>query len=167
MHYEDNWDAYALPAEPPYEKRYTYLDRALLEFMFAVPREQLVRPGQRRSLMRRALVNIVPDELLNRRRKAYVARAPIAAISTEWSSLVETSQHMLMSSLGVVDAMRFGEALHKARQGVEVPVVALMRTFGIEIWLRNLTATHVWGDAPWREERSFKQALPQRDGAAR
>ena len=33
-----------LPFEPPYEKRYPYLDRSLLEFMFAIPREQLVRP---------------------------------------------------------------------------------------------------------------------------
>ena len=50
----------ALPFEPPFEKRYPYLDRGLLEFMFAIPREQLVRPTQRRSLMRRALVGIVP-----------------------------------------------------------------------------------------------------------
>ena len=33
------------------------------EFMYAIPREQLVRPGQRRSLMRRALAGVVPDEL--------------------------------------------------------------------------------------------------------
>ena len=49
------------------EKRYPYLDRDLLEFVSAIPREQLVRPGQRRSLMRRALIDIVPDELLNRK----------------------------------------------------------------------------------------------------
>ena len=65
----------ALPFEPPYEKRYPYLDRSLLEFMFAIPREQLVRPTQRRSLMRRALVGIVPDEILNRKTKAFVARS--------------------------------------------------------------------------------------------
>src|SRR6202021_3714702 len=52
----------ALPLEPPYEKRYPYLDRDLLEFVYAAPREQLVRPTQRRSVMRRALVGIVPDE---------------------------------------------------------------------------------------------------------
>src|SRR5262249_14853412 len=46
----------ALPSGPLYEKRYPYLDRGLLEFMYSVPRQQLVRPGQRRSLMRRALV---------------------------------------------------------------------------------------------------------------
>jgi asparagine synthase (glutamine-hydrolysing) len=36
-----------LPSDPLYEKRYPYLDRDLLEFMSAIPREQLVRPIQR------------------------------------------------------------------------------------------------------------------------
>ena len=37
----------ALPFEPLTEKRYPYLDRDLLEFISAIPREQLVRPGRR------------------------------------------------------------------------------------------------------------------------
>ena len=129
----------ALSSEPPYEKRYPYLDRGLLEFMYGIPREQLVRPGQRRSLMRRALVGIVPDELLNRKRKAFVARAPTVAISAEWASLVEIVQHMVSTSLRIVDAAKFSEVLQKARHGEEVLLVTLMRTLGIEIWLRNLS----------------------------
>jgi asparagine synthase (glutamine-hydrolysing) len=127
----------ALPAEPLYEKRYPYLDRGLLEFMYAVPREQLVRPGQRRSLMRRALVGIVPEELLNRKRKAYVARSPLTAISEGFESLADISRHMSSGSLGIVEAKKFLEALRKARHGGDVPVVTLMRTLGIEFWLRN------------------------------
>ena len=73
----------ALPFEPPFEKRYPYLDRGLLEFMYAIPREQLVRPTQRRYLMRRALVGIVPDEILNRKTKAFVARSPMVAIAND------------------------------------------------------------------------------------
>ena len=42
------------PTEPVYEKRYPYLDRTFLQFMYSIPREQFVRPGHRRSLMRRA-----------------------------------------------------------------------------------------------------------------
>jgi asparagine synthase (glutamine-hydrolysing) len=41
-----------LSSDPCYEKRYPFLDRDLLEFIYSVPREQLLRPGQRRSLMR-------------------------------------------------------------------------------------------------------------------
>lgn len=128
----------ALLSTPTCEKRYPYLDRDLLEFIYAIPREQLVRPGQRRSLMRRSLVGIVPDELLNRKRKAFIARSPMAAISTEWPSLIEMSQQMISTSLGIVDARAFGDAIHSARHDQEVHIVAMMRTLRIESWLRDL-----------------------------
>ena len=128
----------ALPFEPPYEKRYPYLDRGLLEFMFAIPREQLVRPTQRRSLMRRALIGIVPDEILNRKTKAFVVRSPMVAISNDWARFAETTQNMLSSSLGIVVPERISEALQKARRGQEIPMVKLMRTIWIEGWLKDL-----------------------------
>jgi len=129
----------ALPFEPLYEKRYPYLDRGLLEFIYSIPREQLVRPGQRRSMMRRAMVGIVPDELLNRKRKAYVARGPLVEISADWSRYAALTQHMVSSSLGMVETETFLEALQKARHGKQVPVVTLLRTLSIEIWLRSLS----------------------------
>jgi asparagine synthase (glutamine-hydrolysing) len=128
----------ALPFEPPFEKRYPYLDRGLLEFMFAIPREQLVRPTQRRSLMRRALVGIVPDEILNRKTKAFVARSPMVAISNDWPHFVEITQSMLSTSVGIVDPERILETLQKVRRGQEVPIVALRRTFFLEDWLKDL-----------------------------
>ena len=141
----------ALPAEPTYEKSYPYLDRSLLEFIYAIPREQLVRPGQRRSLMRRSLAGIVPDEVLNRKRKASVARAPMAAISAEWPRLVELSQHMKSGSLGIVNPKVFFEVMQKARHGQEVPLVRLLRTVGIEVWLRNLSK---WGAVVGRDRNT-------------
>lgn len=128
----------ALSFEPPVEKRYPYLDRGLLEFTFAVPREQLVRPTQRRSLMRRALVGLVPDEILNKRGKAFVARSPLVRISNEWAKWAELTQNMVSSSLGVVHSERVLAALHKARRGEEVPTVTLMRTVLLEEWLRDI-----------------------------
>jgi asparagine synthase (glutamine-hydrolysing) len=128
----------ALPFEPPFEKRYPYLDRGLLEFMFAIPREQLVRPTQRRSLMRRALVGIVPDEILNRKTKAFVARSPMVAISNDWAHFAGMTRNMLSSSLGIVDSERILEALHKVRRGEETPIITLRRTLCLEEWLNDL-----------------------------
>jgi asparagine synthase (glutamine-hydrolysing) len=130
----------ALPFEPPFEKRYPYLDHDLLKFMFSVPREQLVRPTQRRSLMRRALVGIVPSEILNRKTKAFVSRSPRVAISNDWAHFTQMTHNMLSSSLGIVDPERISEALQKVRQGQEVPMIALQRTFCLEGWLRDLHA---------------------------
>jgi asparagine synthase (glutamine-hydrolysing) len=57
------------------EYRYPMLDKDLVEFLFSIPPEQLVRPGRRRFMMRRALRGIVPIEILERRRKAFQLRA--------------------------------------------------------------------------------------------
>jgi asparagine synthase (glutamine-hydrolysing) len=129
----------ALPLDPLYEKRYPYLDRGLLEFTFAIPREQLVRPTQRRSLMRRALVGTVPNGILDRKRKAFAVRTPMLAISRDWVNLVEATQHMVSAALGIVDPERISDVLEQARRGREVHMVQLMRTIYSESWLRNLS----------------------------
>jgi asparagine synthase (glutamine-hydrolysing) len=125
-------------SEPAYERRTPYLDRELLEFLFAVPREQLVRPGQRRSLMRRALVGVVPQELLDRRRKAFLVRSPLIRIAEQWYAPLCRKNHMVTAFLGIVDAKAFCAEVEKARAGREILPVALIRTAGIEMWLRNL-----------------------------
>jgi asparagine synthase (glutamine-hydrolysing) len=135
----------ALQFAPPCEKRYPYLDRCLIEFLFAIPREQLVRPGQRRSLMRRALAGVVPQELLDRKRKAFVARAPMTAISGEYESLVAMGQNLASSFLGIVDAQAFQEILRQVRSGREVPIVPLVRTIALEAWLRDLRDSRALG----------------------
>lgn len=127
-------------AEQCYEKRYPYLDRDLLEFIYAIPREQLIRPGQRRSLMRRSLIGIVPDELLNRRRKAYVVRSQLAAVAKEWPNLVDTITCMASASFGIVLPEAILEIMKKAHDGEEVQMVPLLRTLGLEFWLRFLAA---------------------------
>jgi len=133
----------ALSSDLPSEKRYPYLDRGLLEFVYAVPREQLVRPGHRRSLMRRAMASLVPDELLDRKRKAFVTRGPMVSIGHRWTDLMELTQHLLASELGIVDSMRFTTVLQRAREGQEVALVAVLRTLITESWLRNLQACGV------------------------
>ncbi len=120
------------------EKRYPYLDRDLIEFLFAVPREQLVRPGQRRSLMRRALKGIVPDEILNRKRKAFVARSPMTGIASQSSVLTTIACRMVSEAIGIVDAGAFCKTVQEVCRGNEVPIIPLMRTVAVEFWLRAM-----------------------------
>jgi len=125
--------------DPVFDKRYPFLDRDLLEFIYAVPREQILRPGQRRSLMRRALAGIVPDLILYRKRKAFVARAPIDALNNQWPALLEITKRMLSDDFGFVNSREFLKALVRVREGQEIPIVAVLRTFQIEHWIRNLS----------------------------
>lgn len=130
--------AYSDLSGPHTEKRYPYLDRDLLEFLFAIPREQLLRPGQRRSVMRRALKGIVPDEILNRKRKAFVTRSPIADIQSQSRLLTDMTGRMVSGTIGLVDADAFLRALQQVGRGDVVPIIPLMRTMSIEFWLRQL-----------------------------
>ena len=151
----------ALSFEPAYEKRYPYLDRDLLEFMYAIPREQLVRPAQRRSLMRRALAGIVPDEILNRKTKAFVARAPMKTVSRDWAKLMEMTQNMVIGSLGIVDSARLIETLQKARRGEdEIPMISLTRTIFIEGWLKDIRKFGVVKlDTPEKRELAWQPSI--------
>lgn len=120
-----------------YEVRYPYLDRDLLQFLFSIPREQLVRPGRRRCLMRRALAGIVPEQILERRRKAFVVRGPMSALSSSWTQICALTEHMISDTLGFVDRTAFLESLESARQGREEPLVLILHALRLELWLRN------------------------------
>ena len=122
-----------LPCEPCFEWRYPFLDRDLLQFLYTIPREQLIRPGERRSLMRRALKGIVPDGILARKRKAFLTRVPLGDLARAWTE--ENLKGMRTVELGIVDIKKFSAVLDFARQGGEVPVVAILRTLLIEGWL--------------------------------
>jgi len=129
-----------LSAGHPYERRYPCLDRDLLEFLFAIPREQLVRPGERRSLMRRALTGIVPKEILERRRKAYLIHSPLCLAERHFRELSEENREFATGALGIVEPELLLEALRAAGQGNAIPVVPLMRAVSLERWLRRLSA---------------------------
>lgn len=135
-----------LPADPLYEVRYPYLDRDLLEFLYAIPRQQLVRPKERRSLMRRALKGIVPDPVLNRRRKAFVIRAPIITISQQLQRIAERRE-LTMSTFGVVDRTRLLDEMRRAICGADVPIVPLLRAFTLEAWITTLVGRKVLSGA--------------------
>jgi asparagine synthase (glutamine-hydrolysing) len=127
---------YMLPCNPTYERRYPYLDRSLLEFLYAIPPEQLVRPGQRRSLMRRALTGIVPDEVLNRKRKAYVFAGLRETVLAQWHRLNLNREKLASADLGIVDSQRLVHTLDRVARGAEIPNLTLMRTLTMESWLR-------------------------------
>jgi asparagine synthase (glutamine-hydrolysing) len=121
------------------EKRYPFLDVDFLQFVFALPRDQLLRPGRRRFLMRRALVGVVPEEILNRKRKAYVVRAPRIAIVSHWENLQSLTHNMLAESLGIVSSSLFRQALENIHDGKDLAIVPVQRMLQLESWLRRVS----------------------------
>jgi asparagine synthase (glutamine-hydrolysing) len=119
------------------EVRFPYHDRDLREFAFAIPREQLVGVGKRRFLIRRALLGIVPDELLNRKPKNFFPKSKKKR-SAGWPSLVDAGT-LVAGSIGIIDPRRFSEALQRAQRNEEVHLENLIRTVLLESWLRHLS----------------------------
>ena len=120
-----------------YEHRYPYLDRDLVDFLARIPCAQIARPGRRRMLMRRALKGVVPDAILERRRKAFLMRGPLVCLQRSRHA-IET---MLSSSLAVrhgliepkVLAIEWGRVI----EGTNVEgLLGLYRTLTFELWLR-------------------------------
>lgn len=122
----------------PVEVRYPYLDQDLIQFVLSIPANQLLRPGERRSLMRRALVGCVPKEILDRRTKQFQARTPVVALEKNVEELRVAFDAPISSSLGYINCSRFKETLQAVRNGKEVPLVRLLRTISLEFWLRDL-----------------------------
>ena len=118
--------------------RYPYLDKDLVEFLFSLPREQLLRPGQRRSLMRRALKGIVPGEVLGQTRKQVVSRGPLRLLERSRDPIVALINNSLLHRRGWIDANRFCQALARTT-ATRDPAwsLPLLRTVQAELWLAS------------------------------
>ena len=120
------------------EYRYPFLDRDLVEFMFAIPRHQILRPGERRSLMRRSLSSVLPPEILKRTRKAYQLRTPILAVRDAKDTLQTLLAKPMLSEICPVDAdplLHVIGAITTDGNTLWWPFV--MRAIWYEIWLKS------------------------------
>jgi len=132
----------------PEDKRYPYLDRDLVQFLLSIPASQLLRPGQRRSLMRRSLAGIVPQEILFRRTKQFGARTPIVLLEKNLAHLKAAFESPLSSHLGYINNGRFLEALDAFRNGKEIHTIRMLKTVSLEFWLRDVSSRRLLNSVP-------------------
>jgi asparagine synthase (glutamine-hydrolysing) len=123
-----------------YEYRYPYLDRDLVEFLYRIPREQLVRPGRRRSLMRRALKEIVPAEVLERPRKGFLIRAPLIALQRSETAIQALFTGSVAGAMGFVDEKQLRVSMAEIAKGTSPRwSTAVIKAIQMELWLQMQT----------------------------
>ena len=122
------------------EARYPYLDQELIDFVLSIPAGQLLRPGERRSLMRRSLVGLVPDEVLARRTKQLMAHSQLLAFDRGLNELNTAFARPLCSRLGYIVGEKFLEKLCAAKNGKTTDIPRMIRTISLEFWLRCMVA---------------------------
>lgn len=120
------------------ERRYPFLDRSLVEFLTSIPADQLLRPGQRRSLLRRAFANLVPHEVLSRATKATSSRSYMTSFDMQWPQIENLLVSSVSSNLGYINGCEFLNALRAAKNGKTPNLVRLLRGLSLELWLQDL-----------------------------
>jgi asparagine synthase (glutamine-hydrolysing) len=120
------------------EFRYPFLDRDLVDFLFRIPREQLIGPSQRRRLMRNAMRGIVPGFVLERRRKAYIARGPLVELHRFADHLNRFFVGSTLEELEWVDVKILQKTLnYTIKTSDPTWMGTLMRAISLEIWRRS------------------------------
>ena len=84
------------------------------------------------------LLELFPLNFSIEREKPFVARAPRVALCRNRDLLEEMQENLVSSAIELIDTKIFCETLEKVWSGREVPIVTLMRTIAIEMWLRGL-----------------------------
>ncbi|MFN3326170.1 MAG: asparagine synthase-related protein [Bryobacteraceae bacterium] len=174
------WSAIATVAQHQYRHwgsgdfTYPFLDRRLVEFCLAVPIDQLIRPGETRSLMRRSLRGLVPERILNRRSKNLPGRYIGLGIEREWMRLIKQFTSPLSARLGFILPEAIQASLLRARHGVESQLGPLLVAITLESWL-DAAVGRGWirtvgeefddfrpsaaDDGPFRKERRLNHGL--------
>ena len=131
------------------EMTYPYLDRDLVDFLTSVPQDQFLRPGERRSLMRRALANILPSEVRLRKTKAGAARCHIVLIEKNWNMLQNVFASPMIGRRGYVNPAKYRKALEEMKSGnMSIDFVDFMRAMTLEFWLRDMARSELVTSPP-------------------
>jgi asparagine synthase (glutamine-hydrolysing) len=120
------------------EDRYPFLHLPLVEFCMAIPWDQKRRPGEPRSLHRRALRNLLPATIVQRKDKRSHDEAVYRALAREWPRLDRMLADARVCEHGFASATALREALVRAKHGVCIDLNALVKTICLEFWLRSL-----------------------------
>jgi asparagine synthase (glutamine-hydrolysing) len=120
-----------------YEVRYPLLYRPLIEFMYALPPEQQIQPGQTRSLQRRALAGILPEKIRMRRDKKGPDESLFKGLRLNKSMRALLTDCPQVVQRGFVDAHRWSEAVQLASLGHVKAIRSFLSTTSLEMWLQQ------------------------------
>jgi len=119
------------------EHRYPYLDKRLVEFCLGVPWNRLYPPGEPKSLIRRGLSDLLPEEVRTRMGTKGPAHAFFLGLNKEWARLEPMLRNPRLGRLGCIEPDAFRHALKLARAGYAVSTPELLITLSLENWLIN------------------------------
>ncbi|HEU5179328.1 MAG TPA: asparagine synthase (glutamine-hydrolyzing) [Candidatus Polarisedimenticolia bacterium] len=116
------------------EARVPFLDYRLVEYTMRIPTRRKIRGGVPKYLLKRALRNVLPEEVLHRRKMGF--GAPVS----EWfaGELARYAESVLMSSrireLDLLDYEVVGQLLREHREGRRDRAFLIWNLFNLSRW---------------------------------
>ena len=122
-----------------YDMSYPFLDRSLVEFLLSIPPEQKRRPGQTKSLLRRAVRTILPEKLRLRKDKiGGPSQSFLRAIRDKWPDIVAELDDAEIFRRGYADREAFLSHLRAAKHGlIKAALLSTWKLFALERFLRE------------------------------
>jgi asparagine synthase (glutamine-hydrolysing) len=142
--------SYLTPLSVAEQNAMPYYDRDLVQFLLAVPEEQLLRPAERRSLMRRSLRGLLPESVRTRKTKWIGARKQTLLIQAALSGSVPSPDAGAYLNR-YFDTIKLHQGIEKVMQGQEIPIVLLRRYIGTLLLTENLTSRNLLSLMPTKD----------------
>jgi len=125
---------------------YPFTHRPLVEFMQAVPFDQRVRANETRSILRRALSDVLPEGITNRKGKTLNTEAALRAVAREWPRLRQMLAEARICAHGYVNREALLMALERGKSGSDTGSLSIVFPIVLEHWLcamerRGMTAS--------------------------
>jgi asparagine synthase (glutamine-hydrolysing) len=113
-----------------------FAHRPLVEFLTTVPVEVLCGPGEPRRLMRRALSDLWPVKLRNRRSKG-LFNGPWQDALQPLAGVLLRAKHLNVVELGFIECVNLLSRLQRLSIGLDCNQSQLRNIIVLELWLRN------------------------------
>lgn len=140
---------------------FPFTHRPLIEFMMALPFDQCTRPGDTRSLARRAMRALLPVEITERQDKGLCIYACLAGLARESLNLERLFADARICTFGYVKPAALKELVELAKTGKSQRSSLLISLTYIEHWLRAVER-RVSAISPASAEQSFsKNYIPE------
>jgi asparagine synthase (glutamine-hydrolysing) len=117
------------------EVRYPFLHRPLVELSLQLPANHRIRPGERKRILRRAMQDVLPDNVRARTSKGGIDARILWSLHREKRRLDAMLKDPILAQLGCIEPAVLRDAVEQARRGVPVHNVHLFCTLSMETWL--------------------------------
>ena len=118
------------------EMRYPFFHRPLVELALALPPEMVIRPGETRWILRRAMRGILPEEVRTRTWKSGPTERMDWSLVHRGARVAELLRDPLVAQAGWVDPGGLRRAVERVARGDREDRLAVHSALALETWMR-------------------------------